>query len=63
MVVIHMKSKKLTKNSTQFYLIGLLLILMGLILVNLDYNILEYSIIGIGILLLILRLNKTVKSI
>lgn len=56
-----MKSKKLSKNSIHFYLIWLLLILVGLILVNLDYNSLEYSIIGIGVLLLILWLNKTFK--
>jgi uncharacterized membrane protein HdeD (DUF308 family) len=58
-----MKSGRYTENSIRFYIIGLLFIIVGLILINMNYNTLDYSIIAIGILLLILGINETLKSI
>ena len=58
-----MKSEKYLENSKRFYVIGLLLILFGLILINIEFNDLDYSIIGIGIILLVLGVNETIKSI
>jgi uncharacterized membrane protein HdeD (DUF308 family) len=58
-----MNSKMLFENSRTFYILGLLSILIGLILVNLDFNILDYSLLGIGIVLLVLGLNETIKPI
>jgi uncharacterized membrane protein HdeD (DUF308 family) len=58
-----MKSGKYTENSIKFYFIGLLLILVGLILINIKFSILDYSLIGIGIVLLILGIDETIKSI
>ena len=58
-----MKSEKYLENSKRFYIIGLLFILVGLILINIDFIDLDYSIIGIGIILLVLRVNETIKSI
>ncbi len=63
MVGYHMKSKVITENSKGYYLIGLILILVGLLAINVDYNYLDYSIIGIGVLLVILGLNETLKSL
>ena len=56
-----MNTKNLFRNSRTFYIIGLLLILIGLIIINIDFNFLDYSLIGIGIVLLILGLNETIK--
>jgi len=56
-----MKSGKYTEKSIRFYIIGLLFIIVGLILINMNYNTLDYSIIAI--LLLILGINETLKSI
>jgi len=58
-----MRSGGYTENSIRFYIIGLLFIIVGLILINMNYNTLDYSIIAIGILLLILGINETLKSI
>ena len=58
-----MKSEKYLENSKKFYIIGILFILFGLILINLNFNVLDYSVIGIGIILLVLGLNETIKSI
>jgi len=58
-----MKSEKYLENSKRFYIIGLLFILVGLILINIDFIDLDYSIIGIGIILLVLGANETIKSI
>jgi len=58
-----MKSEKYLENSKRFYVIGLLFILFGLILINIEFNDLNYSIIGIGIILLVLGVNETIKSI
>jgi uncharacterized membrane protein HdeD (DUF308 family) len=58
-----MKSEKYLENSKKFYVIGLMFILFGLILINLDFSVLDYSIIGIGIILLVLGINETIKSI
>ena len=58
-----MKSGKNTENSMKFYIIGLLFVLVGLILINVKFNILDYSLIGIGAVLLILGINETIKSI
>jgi uncharacterized membrane protein HdeD (DUF308 family) len=54
-----MNSKMLFENSKTFYLLGLLSILIGLILINLDFNFLDYSLLGI--VLLVLGLNETIK--
>ena len=59
----NMKSEKYLENSKRFYIIGLLFILVGLILINIDFIDLDYSIIGIGIILLVLGVNETIKSI
>ena len=56
-----MNSKMLFQNSRTFFILGLLSILIGLILINLDFNFLDYSLIGIGIVLLILGLSETIK--
>ena len=58
-----MKSEKYLENSKKLYVIGLLFILFGLILININFNVLDYSVIGIGIILLVLGLNETIKSI
>ena len=58
-----MKSEKYLENSKRFYVIGLLFILFGLMLINIDFNDLDYSIIGIGIILLVLELNEIIKPI
>ena len=53
----------LLENSRTFYILGLLSILIGLILINIDFNFLDYSLLGIGILLLVLGLSETYKTI
>ena len=58
-----MKSGKNTENSMKFYIIGLMFVLVGLILINVKFNILDYSLIGIGAVLLILGIDETIKSI
>ena len=58
-----MKSGKYTENSIKFYFIGLVFVLVGLIIINIDFSILDYSLIGIGIVLLILGIDETLKSI
>jgi uncharacterized membrane protein HdeD (DUF308 family) len=60
---IIMKSEKFTKNSLRYYFIGVLLILIGIIFIYMDYNPLDYSIIGIGVLFLVFGLNETMKII
>ena len=60
---IYMNSKMIFENSRTFYILGLLSILIGLILINLDFNSLDYSLLGIGIVLLVLGLNETIKPI
>ena len=57
-----MKSE-FTKNSLRYYFIGFLLILIGVIFIYMDYNPLDYSIIGIGALFLVFGLNETMKLI
>jgi uncharacterized membrane protein HdeD (DUF308 family) len=57
-----MKSEKYLENSKRFYVIGLLFILFGVILIHIEFNDLDYSIIGIGIILLVLGVNETIKS-
>ena len=56
-----MKSEKYLENSKKLYVIGLLFILFGLIVININFNVLDYSVIGI--ILLVLGLNETIKSI
>lgn len=56
-----MNSKMLFQNSQTFFISGLLSILIGLILINLDFNFLDYSLVGIGIVLLVLGLSETIK--
>ena len=56
-----MNSKMLFQNSKTFFILGLLSILIGLILINLDFNFLDYSLVGIGIVLLVLGLSETIK--
>ena len=58
-----MKSGKYTENSMKFYIIGLMFVLVGLILLNIKFSIFDYSLIGIGIVLLILGIDETIKSI
>jgi uncharacterized membrane protein HdeD (DUF308 family) len=58
-----MKSEKFTKNSLRYYFMGSLLILIGVIFIYMDYNPLDYLIIGIGVLFLVFGLNETIKSI
>ena len=57
----NMNSKMLFQNSQTFFISGLLSILIGLILINLDFNFLDYSLVGIGIVLLVLGLSETIK--
>ncbi len=57
-----MKSEKYLGNSKRFYVIGLLFFLFGLILIDIEFSDLDYSIIGIGIILLVLGVNETIKS-
>ncbi len=61
MYSINMISEKYLENSKRFFVIGLLFILFGLILINIDFNVLDYSIIGIGIILLVLGVNETIN--
>lgn len=56
-----MNSKMLFQNSKTFFISGLLTILIGLILINLDFNFLDYSLVGIGIVLLVLGLSEAIK--
>ena len=60
---IIMKSEKFNKTSLRYYFIGSLLILIGVIFIYMDYNPLDYSIIGIGVLFLVFGLNETINSI
>jgi uncharacterized membrane protein HdeD (DUF308 family) len=57
-----MNSKMLFENSKTFYILGLLSILIGLILINLDFNLLDHSLLEIGIVLLVLGLNEAIKT-
>ena len=52
----------LFENSKTFYILGLLSILIGLILINLDFNLLDHSLLEIGIVLLVLGLNEAIKT-
>jgi hypothetical protein len=56
-----MDPKKSFENSNIFYLVGFLFILIGLIFINVDFNFLDYSLVGI--LLVVLGLNETIKHI
>jgi hypothetical protein len=58
-----MNSKKLFGTSNTLYLIGLIFILIGLILINVDFNFLDYSLVGIGIVILVLGLSEALKPI
>jgi hypothetical protein len=58
-----MNLKKSFGNSNTFYLLGLIFILIGLILINVDFNFLDYSLLGIGIVILVLGLNEALKPI
>lgn len=53
----------LLENSRTFYILGFIFILIGLILINLDFDILDYSLLGIGVVLLVLGLNESIKPI
>jgi uncharacterized membrane protein HdeD (DUF308 family) len=59
----NMKYKNLIKNSRKFYLTGFILILCGCILIVINYYKVFYSLIGIGLLLIALGVNETLKSI
>jgi hypothetical protein len=58
-----MKYRKLLKNSWKFYLTGFIFILCGLTLIDINYNKVFYSLIGIGVLLIALGVNETLISI
>ena len=58
-----MNLKKSFGNSNTFYLLGLIFILIGLILINVDFNFLDYSLLGIGIVILVRGLNEALKPI
>ncbi len=58
-----MNVKMLLENSRTFYILGFIFILIGLILINLDFDILDYSLLGIGVVLLVLGLNESIKPI
>jgi uncharacterized membrane protein HdeD (DUF308 family) len=56
-----MNSKISFGTPSILYILGLLLILIGLILINVDFNYLDYSMLGIGIVLLVLGINEAIK--
>jgi hypothetical protein len=58
-----MNSKNSNDTSKTFYILGLLVILIAVILTNINFNSLAYSLLGIGVLLLVLGLYDTIKPI
>lgn len=58
-----MESARYLQNSKNYYISGLLFILVGFILTNVHFSLLDYPVIGIGVILMILGLNETIKCI
>jgi hypothetical protein len=58
-----MERSKFAENAKSFYLAGFLIILFGLIHIDTFYNIVEYSIIGVGLIIVCLGILETLKSI
>jgi len=58
-----METSKFAENAKSLYLAGFLIILFGLIHNDTFYNIVDYSIIGIGLIIVCLGILETLKSI
>jgi hypothetical protein len=58
-----MERSKFAENGKSFYLAGFLIILFGLIHIDIFYNIVDYSIIGVGLIIVGLGILETLKSI
>jgi hypothetical protein len=58
-----MERSKFAENAKSFYLAGFLIILFGLIHIDTFYNIVDYSIIGVGLIVVCLGILETLKSI
>lgn len=58
-----MERSRFAENAKSFYFAGFLIILFGLIHVDTFYNILDYSIICVGLITLCLGVLETLKSI
>ena len=58
-----MERFKFAENAKSFYLAGFLIILFGLIHNDTFYNIIDYSIIGVGLIIVCLGILETLKSI
>ena len=58
-----MEGSKFAENAKSFYLAGFLIILFGLIHFDMFYNIVDYSIIGFGLLFVCMGIKESLKSI
>jgi hypothetical protein len=58
-----MERSKFAENAKSLYLAGFLIILFGLIHSDTFYNIMDYSIIGVGLIIVCLGIIETLKSI
>jgi hypothetical protein len=57
-----MERSKFAENAKSLYLAGFLIILFGLIHSDTLYNIMDYSIIGVGLIIVCLGILETLKS-
>jgi hypothetical protein len=58
-----MEASKFAENAKSFYLAGSLIILFGLIHFDTFYNIVDYIIIALGLVIVCLGFKETLKSI
>ena len=58
-----MERSKFAENAKGFYLAGFLIILFGLIHIDTFYNIVDYSIIGVGLIIVCMGILESLKSI
>lgn len=58
-----MSADKYLGKSKWYYLTGALFIIVGLLSLMIYFSLLDYAIIGIGIVLVVLGVNETLKSI
>ena len=58
-----MERSRFAENDKSLYLAGFLIILFGLIHSDTFYNIVDYSIIGVGLIIVFMGILETLKSI
>ena len=57
-----MERSKFAENAMGFYLAGFLIILFGLIHIDTFYNIVDYSIIAVGLIIVCMGILESFKS-